>query len=153
MYDPTLDDEAIIEELRQVADDENASYMGRLLGIAANQIGIETRILLYRDDLGDLQALRNPEIVKYQGLDWTEFEGCGSLPDYECAVRRPWTVKVSQHHSAGYHFHSYFSGWESRIIQHEVDHLNGILIFDREVLPPDATDHTRHQELPHPSEQ
>lgn len=131
-YDPSLDDEEVIQALFDAVDEERKKHQQEPLGLAANQIGIETRIVLYRDATDELQPLINPEIIHWWSDEypWIEWEACGSLPGYQVQVARPYLIKVAVDK---YSFpFEYFTGWESRIIQHEVDHLNGVLIMDRE---------------------
>lgn len=133
-YNPSIDDDEVIKQLFETVDEDIAFHELELIGLAANQIGIETRICLYMDDNGKLQPLINPEIVEYihdPYLEpWREMEACGSLPNYEAEIARARMIKVSL---GKYPFrYEYFSGWEARIIQHEVDHLNGVLLIDYE---------------------
>lgn len=134
-YDPNYDDDWVIDRLLAAVKEEEESRDIELIGIAANQIGIETRIILYKDANAILQPIINPEIVVYRPDEkweepWVEFEACGSLPDYVIEVQRARDIKITLDK---YPFRwEIFSGDEARIIQHEVDHLNGILIIDRE---------------------
>ena len=102
------------------------------MGLAAPQIGLSQRLLVYRvGQDAPLIALVNPEI------EWTsdeeeEFEeGCLSIPGVAVDVERPVHVRVRAQDEAGAERVVEASGLEARVIQHEVDHLNGVLILDR----------------------
>ncbi len=102
------------------------------VGLAAPQIGLSQRLLVYRvGQDAPLIALVNPEI------EWTsdeeeEFEeGCLSIPGVAVDVERPVHVRVRAQDEAGAERVVEASGLEARVIQHEVDHLNGVLILDR----------------------
>src|SRR3954449_10707028 len=99
------------------------------VGLAAPQIGLSQRLLVYRvGQDAPLIALVNPEI------EWTsdeeeEFEeGCLSIPGVAVDVERPVHVRVRAQDEAGADRVVEASGLEARVIQHEVDHLNGVLI-------------------------
>ena len=127
-YDNDLEDDEVVCDLLKAAIEEDRKHQATILGIAANQIGIMTRIILYRGDDGYLKGLIDPVITVASERDWIEPEGCGSLPGYECDVARSKTIHVTSKE-----VERDFDGWEARIIQHEIDHLDGILILDREV--------------------
>jgi peptide deformylase len=112
--------------------------MGRLMddaigvGLAATQVGVLHRLLVYRTQLqGPLAALVNPEI------EWTSDqrepmqEGCLSLASVLVDVDRPIHVRVRAQDEFGEEMLIEASGLEARVIQHEVDHLDGVLILDR----------------------
>lgn len=128
-YDDALDPNEVICEMYEVALEEDRKH-GSILGLSASQIGIPTRIIFFRnDDDGYLKPLTDPVILKSSETLCIEAEGCGSMPGYEVEVERPKYIVVSSREGEG----EIFSGWEARIIQHEIDHLDGILILDREV--------------------
>jgi peptide deformylase len=114
--------------------DRMAALMNDALGIglAAPQIGVSQQLLVYRvGPEGPLITLVNPEI------EWTSDdaegaeEGCLSIPGILVDVDRPVHVRVRAQDEHGDARVVEASGLEARVIQHEVDHLNGILIFDR----------------------
>lgn len=109
------------------------------VGLAAPQVGISLRIsvLEYQpDDDGvelepvPLQVLINPKIISRTGDEETEPEGCLSLPGIEVPVRRHAKIKVRALDQDGKIVQFRASGFWARIVQHEVDHLNGTLIID-----------------------
>ena len=95
------------------------------VGMAANMIGVSKRIIVFDDD-GKACLMLNPEIVKRSGPYETE-EGCLSLPGTRKAKR--WqTVKVRYQNERFQTRLKTYTGWTAQIIQHEIDHLSGILI-------------------------
>jgi peptide deformylase len=117
---------------------EEIERMGRLMqdsigiGLAAPQVGVSHRLLVYRvEPDSPVQALVNPE------LDWSSRdreiaeEGCLSLPGVHVEVERPLHVRVRAQDASGDPVTVEASGLEARVIQHEVDHLDGVLILDR----------------------
>lgn len=100
------------------------------VGLSANQIGILKRIIVVLDD-SIAKVMINPEIVKYSEEICDMKEGCLSIPDTFLDIQRPETIKIKYRDMKGKpHFETY-SGFTSRIIQHEIDHLNGILMTDK----------------------
>jgi peptide deformylase len=102
------------------------------VGLAAPQVGLSQRLLVYRvGHDAPLIALVNPE------LEWTSDdgeeaeEGCLSIPGIHVEVERPVHVRVNAVDEFGEDLVVEASGLEARVIQHEVDHLNGVLILDR----------------------
>ncbi len=112
--------------------------MGRLMndalgvGLAATQVGTLHRLLVYRvQQDGPVVALVNPEI-EWKGKETeTIEEGCLSLPAVLVDVERPIHVRVRAQDAAGDQITIEASGLEARVIQHEIDHLDGVLILDR----------------------
>jgi peptide deformylase len=102
------------------------------IGLAAPQIGISQQLLVYRvGPEGPVQALVNPE-VEWSSRDQECFEeGCLSIPGVLVDVDRPVHVRVRAQDEFGDDRVVEASGLEARVIQHEVDHLNGVLILDR----------------------
>jgi peptide deformylase len=102
------------------------------VGLAAPQLGISQRLLVYRvGPDAPLIALANPEIEwaseDREGSD----EGCLSIPGVMVDVERPVHVRVRAQDEEGEPRSVEASGLEARVIQHEMDHLNGVLILDR----------------------
>ncbi len=96
------------------------------VGMAANMIGVTKRIIVFQD--GDSCALMlNPEILKAEGPYETE-EGCLSLLGGPRKCRRYQKIKVRWQTENFQTRIKNFEGWTAQIIQHEVDHCNGILI-------------------------
>ena len=101
------------------------------VGISAPQVGINKRVIVVTRD-GELTALINPEIVSYEGtLNHKDKEGCLSFPGLFAKIKRFDDVVVSYLDEEGIQHEDRFSGFTSQIIQHEVDHLNGLTMLDR----------------------
>ncbi len=117
---------------------EEVARMDRLMdealgiGLAAPQVGSSHRLLVYRVvQGGPLGVLVNPVIEWSSKEDeWME-EGCLSLPAVHVEVERPVHVRVAAHDQFGARQLVEASGLEARVIQHEMDHLDGVLILDR----------------------
>ncbi|HID93150.1 MAG TPA: peptide deformylase [bacterium (Candidatus Stahlbacteria)] len=106
------------------------NYKG--IGIAAPQIGICQRICVF--DIGEgKQVLINPEIMESEGEDMLE-EGCLSIPGIRINIKRAKSIVVRGYNIEGKEEEFKADGLLARVIQHEVDHLNGILVVDK--LPP-----------------
>jgi peptide deformylase len=111
-----------------------SALMGDALGIglAATQLGRLSRLLVYRvEHDSPVQALVNP-VLEWSGdeKEWME-EGCLSLPGVHVDVERPVHVRVRARDGHGEPLLVEASGLEARVIQHEMDHLDGVLILDR----------------------
>ena len=136
--DPVLRTKARpIERFDDALRDEVAR-MGELMddalgvGLAATQVGVVHRLLVYRvQQQAALAALINPE-VEWSGRDTESMEeGCLSLPGVLVEVDRPIHVRVRALDEFGEPIVIEASGLEARVIQHEIDHLDGVLILDR----------------------
>jgi peptide deformylase len=136
--DPVLRSKARPIEVFDDALREEVSRMGALMhdsmgiGLAATQVGALRRVLVYRiEHDSPVNALVNPEI-EWSGREkeWME-EGCLSLPGVHVDVERPVHVRVQAQDTSGERIVLEASGLEARVIQHEMDHLDGVLILDR----------------------
>jgi peptide deformylase len=102
------------------------------IGLAATQVGVLHRVLVYRTYTDDpLTALVNPVIEWSSPETDVAEEGCLSLPGVHVEVERPVQVRVRAQDPAGGELVVHAEGLEARVIQHEVDHLDGVLILDR----------------------
>ncbi|BBE16396.1 peptide deformylase [Aquipluma nitroreducens] len=107
------------------------------VGLAAPQVGQAVRIFVIDSDVDDedelpgiKKAFINPEIVEKSGEEWVMNEGCLSLPEIREDVLRPETVKIKYvDEEFNEHIETY-SGFTSRVIQHEYDHLEGVMFVD-----------------------
>ncbi len=102
------------------------------IGLAATQLGVMHRVLVYRvDPDGPVAALVNP-VLEWSSEDKEALEeGCLSLPSVLVDVDRPIHVRVRAQDEYGEPIMIEASGLEARVIQHEMDHLDGVLILDR----------------------
>ena len=122
-------DDALLDEVQRMGE-----LMGDALGVglAAPQVGVLHRLLVYRvGPQTEIAALVNPEI-EWSGSDKeTMEEGCLSLPGVLVDVERPIHVRVRARDEHGEPIQIEASGLDARVIQHEIDHLDGVLIIDR----------------------
>ena len=96
------------------------------VGMAANMIGVHKRIIVF-DNEGTYMTMFNPEIVKLSGSYDTQ-ESCLSLLGGPRPCKRYQTIKVQWQNEQFQTRMKTFTGWSAQIIQHEIDHCNGILI-------------------------
>jgi peptide deformylase len=102
------------------------------VGLAATQVGVLHRLLVYRvQQQSPVAALINPEIEWRGKEEEIVEEGCLSLPAVLVEVERPIHVRVRALNEDGEPIVVEASGLEARVIQHEIDHLDGVLILDR----------------------
>jgi peptide deformylase len=102
------------------------------VGLAAPQVGVSQRLLVYRvGQDAPLVALVNPEVEWTSDDEEDAEEGCLSIPGIGVDVERPVHVRVSALDEFGDPRTVEASGLEARVIQHEMDHLDGVLILDR----------------------
>ncbi len=102
------------------------------VGLAATQLGVLHRVLVYKAYVEDpVMALVNPEIEWMSDELELGDEGCLSLPGVHVEVERHARLKVRGRDETGAEVELEAEGFEARVIQHEVDHLNGVLILDR----------------------
>ena len=102
------------------------------IGLAATQVGVLHRLLVYRvEHDSPINALINPELEWSGKEKETMEEGCLSLPGVHVDVERPVDVRVRARDAHGETIVVEASGLEARVIQHEMDHLDGVLILDR----------------------
>ena len=102
------------------------------IGLAATQVGVMHRVLVYRvDPDATVAALVNP-VLEWSSRDTEPMEeGCLSLPGVHVDVERPVHVRVRARDEHGGELLVEASGLEARVIQHEMDHLDGVLIIDK----------------------
>src|ERR1700753_1975168 len=117
---------------------QETESMGRLMhdalgvGLAATQLGILHRVLVYQAYVDDpLTVLVNPEIEWESEEREAGEEGCLSLPGVHVEVERAAAVKVKARDARGKLLEVEAEGLEARVIQHEIDHLDGVLVLDR----------------------
>ena len=136
--DPVLRSRALEIERFDGALREEVRRMGQLMheslgiGLAATQVGVMHRVLVYRvESEGAIAALVNPVIEWASEETEPMEEGCLSLPGVLVDVERPVHVRVRAQDDRGEPLLVEASGLEARVIQHEIDHLDGVLIVDR----------------------
>ena len=105
---------------------------GMGVGLAATQLGVLRRLLVFQAGSdGEATALINPRIEWSSEEGSIAEEGCLSLPRVSMDVERPLHVRVSGRDAEGETIEIEASGLEARVLQHEIDHLDGVLILDR----------------------
>lgn len=117
-------------EIKRFMDDmQQTMYQNRGVGLAAVQVGVLKRIIVV--DVGEgFISLANPEIVRQRGRQYDP-EGCLSLPGIFLDVKRAQGVTVKGLNRDGKEVFIEGSRLQARALQHEIDHLDGILILDR----------------------
>ena len=126
----------IIDKMTAVALDwENSRPHEISAAISAVQINQLVRIAIVRSDFDDkavrdFTALINPTIIKYEGVITKDFEGCLSVPDVYGLVPRHTKIRVKALDIDGNEIRFKADGFLARIIQHEIDHVNGIVFID-----------------------
>lgn len=124
--DPTTDKEL----LRLVQSMAQAMYEAPGVGLAATQVGVQKRVIVIDVD-DQLIALCNPEILETSDETEVEDEGCLSLPGITVPVERPVRCACRAVDLKGNPVTIDAEGFMARVLQHETDHLNGLLIIDR----------------------
>ena len=120
----------VTEEVRRLVDDMFETMdAAEGVGLAANQIGQALRIAVVDAD-GERFAMINPMIVEASGKA-SEEEGCLSIPEVYAEVTRPERVVLEATGRDGVRYRLEADGLKARAIQHEIDHLDGILFLDR----------------------
>jgi peptide deformylase len=123
--------ETFDEELRELAD-RMTSLMHEAdgIGLAANQVGIVRRLIVCTLD-GEDRAIANPRITKADAETDTDDEGCLSLGEVRVPVERPVAVTLEGVDVNGDSLELELDGIAARVVQHELDHLDGTLTVDR----------------------
>ena len=133
---PTKQVTDIDEEIQNLIEDMAATvYEAPGIGLAAIQVGYDKSLLVYdvspRDEERSLQVLINPRIVLSEGTTISEDEGCLSVPDFKADVKRAASVIVEALDREGKPLRTEAEGLLAIVLQHEIDHLNGILFINR----------------------
>lgn len=109
------------------------------LGLAAPQVHRSIQLFVIRKpivnprgdiELGAVKVFINPHISSYGDTFWQAQEGCLSIPGVRAQVKRAKEIMITYQDLQGESFSEKISGWEARVIQHEYDHLQGVLFYD-----------------------
>jgi peptide deformylase len=121
---------AVVDDaVRRLLDDlSETMYAAKGIGLAANQVGVTARVAVV-DAEGEKLALINPRIVEASGSAIAE-EGCLSIPEIYGDVTRPERVVLEALDRDGRPYRKELTGLPARAVQHEIDHLDGILFLD-----------------------
>jgi peptide deformylase len=127
--------ERIDAELRRLMDDMLATmYDAPGIGLAAPQVGVLRRLIVMdpaKDEAPKSPLVMvNPEILERSEEMRTHEEGCLSIPDFTAEIERPARTRVSYIDREGKKREAEFKGIWSTLVQHEIDHLNGVLFID-----------------------
>ncbi len=133
-----IDDEVlgVISDMRKLSLDWEKEHPYELsAAMAAPQIGVNKRIIIIRDDMDDkskatFTALINPEIIRVEGKEKTDYEGCLSVPEIYGMVPRSTKVKVKALLENGSEVRIKATEELARTLLHEIDHLDGVLFID-----------------------
>jgi len=121
---------AFDKKLQKLATDlTDTAVQAKGAGLAAPQVGVTSAICVARV-AGSFIPLVNPEVIWQSDHTVTGEEGCLSLPNVWLYVPRPTEVIIHFQDIKGKEQERKLTGWDSRVVQHEIDHLNGILITD-----------------------
>ncbi|MDM7924525.1 MAG: peptide deformylase [bacterium] len=122
--------ERMTSEIRHLVDHmTEVMYEAEGVGLAAPQIGDSRQVIVV--DVGDGPfSLVNPEIVESDSEEVSVEEGCLSLPDIHVHVRRPAAIRIRGLDADGKTVERSLEGMSARAVQHEIDHLRGVLIID-----------------------
>lgn len=119
------------------------------VGLSAIQVGFDISVFIVKKDIDDKEEVRkekkevrsindieifvNPEIIEYSKEANEDWEGCLSVPSVSALIKRSNKIKVKSLNLEGKEIIKDYEGFKARVIQHEYDHLNGILILDRAI--------------------
>jgi peptide deformylase len=121
-------------EIRQLVDDLfETMRAAKGVGLAANQVGVAQRVAVVDvgEEFGPPLVLINPRIVEVGDETETAEEGCLSIPDIFSDVDRAHTIGLEALDQDGQPYRMTVTGFKARAVQHEIDHLDGILFLDR----------------------
>lgn len=115
-----------IERMKRIVLDAPGS------GLAATQLGTLRRLFVYRPEQGDdVRVIVNPEIEWSSDETEVGLEGCLSIPEVALEIERPVSIRMRAQDENGEQLTIEETGWTARVLQHEKDHLDGVLIIDR----------------------
>ena len=122
-----FDDElkSLVERMKLLMVDANG------IGLAATQVGVLRRLFVFQPDEHDVLAVINPEIVEQSSETEVADEGCLSIQGITVPVERSLNVVITGLDENGDHVRYDLEGYAARCVQHETDHLDGVLMIDR----------------------
>jgi peptide deformylase len=120
------------DDLRRLADRmTELMHDAQGVGLAATQVGVLRRVFVFEPDEDGPRIVVNPTVVTLGDELESDGEGCLSLQGVRVPVERPTTLTIAGKNQDGEDVSYELSGYEARIAQHELDHLDGVLIIDR----------------------
>jgi peptide deformylase len=135
--DPALrlvarDVEDFDDDLRRLVDRmTDLMHDAQGVGLAATQVGVLRRLFVFEPDEDGPRAVVNPRLVNVAEVTESDSEGCLSLQGVRVPVDRPTRVTLEGQDPEGENVRYELEAYAARIAQHELDHLNGVLIIDR----------------------
>ena len=117
------------EEIEKALSDAMANFGG--IGLSANQVGLDARVFVMKSQDQGVVAFFNPEITKLSHETDLMKEGCLSFPDMYLMIKRAKMIELKYQNALGEDKVVTLEGLASRCVQHEVDHLNGIIFLQR----------------------
>lgn len=130
----------LIKHMKQTVQDAEG------VGLAAPQVGASLRLCIVMQN-GKYTALINPEVIWRSEETDTIEEGCLSLPDIWLPITRPVSITFTYLDERGSTQERKVEGFESHVVQHEIDHLDGVLIVDHPQAPQENPTHTTESVL------
>ena len=131
-------DKRVLDIIKDMENTLKAAKNPEGVGLAAPQIGVSLRIFLIRPNpRGPTTVMVNPNITKYsqrvQSADKKDgvYEGCLSIPQHYSPVKRSMSVTVTYQTPTMETKTTVYTGFPAHVVQHELDHLNGVLFIDR----------------------
>jgi len=143
LSEPSISIEKIDNEIKTLIENMGETMFDAPgVGLAAPQVGINKRLIVYNPNVGDSESdedkkkrefkpLINPEIISASGSVVSEKEACLSVPDFSSDVKRYKKVTVKALDIDGKKIEFDAEGIQAVIMQHEIDHLDGVLFIDR----------------------
>jgi peptide deformylase len=124
------------QQLERLIDDmAETMYHAPGVGLAATQVGVDKSVIVYDgfpgEEREELRVLINPKIVRQEGEVLSENEGCLSVPDFRADVKRAAAVTIEGLDRNGNPVVLELDNYLGTVLQHEIDHLNGVLFIDR----------------------
>jgi peptide deformylase len=116
---------SLVERMKRLMND------ARGIGLAATQVGVLQRVFVFEPEGEAAHAIVNPRIVETSDERLTEEEGCLSLQEVRVPVERSTKVTIEGKDPNGDDVRFELEGLSARVVQHEYDHLDGVLIIDR----------------------
>ncbi len=127
--DVTIFDKNVDQLITDLTETLEAQTTPPGLGLSAPQIGVFKRVFVAHIR-NRIKGFVNPKILKFSTKDVAYLEGCFSVPDLYGHVIRPAEIDLEAQDKLGKKSTNHYKGLASRIIQHEIDHLNGVLFTD-----------------------
>lgn len=126
---PTLMNEEVIQLVKDMLE---TMILENGIGLAAPQVGVNLRVIVIRLNDGQFQPMINPTITWYSEKRVSFEEGCLSIPGHYTEIFRPGQINIKFMDMSGKYRKWKLKGLEARVVQHEIDHLDGVLMTDYE---------------------